>query len=483
MLNLDRPTPERIAHALNLLSVSGDVWTLRAEIAWESRAGTVFQAACRFPDDWRIVNVEQLSAGPRRRELVGWKVQAHPESGQVLLLDFPDGLTPGRVEPIGIVARRVAEGPEAPQALPLFLPMDCESSNVVLAVAADVQTLFTSAQWTPFERFDGDSAAVWNTLPSWGNAQTPATPSRLLFRLTSADSLPFASSRLVREEIGAAEASVELTFGVERIEERWSIRLDSLPGDRRIELFFPSSAAGSEWSCGQDRPVSVTPERILSPTMSRPQLPPGGELWSIAVPPLEAGEPLLITGVLRRARTERDVVPLVFVPQATSFRGRVSIVSELTEPLEIRERAFPAEDGQSVDREAAVRRQEMLPESELWGTGPGIGNGPSVAIRRSSPLIAGRSLPWSRSCPPMHKGMTITSSGWTSATAPRAVNYEFDWITPPSSSPSYAMISAFRSPHPARKWWWRRRWMVKTGTSASCIACRFAGDCCVPIIG
>lgn len=371
LLNVERPSVERQAHALNLLTTDQKLWTLTAEIAWESRSGTVFDARCRFPDGWRVTSVVQLGGGRESQELAGWEVQPHPESGQILRLEFPEGLTSGRVDPVRVIAQRdVSIGP-IPARAPLILPLDCESSEVLFQFdprIGDEPSWTSGGQFEPFEV--QTAAAVWNTLRSWPAViDTPSDAGRLLHLINVDSNHSFAaeddSSRL------QAAANVDIELAGDRVHERFEIRLSRLPtAGREIELYFPRREAGIAWSWSDsDAEVAV---RRHSPrqTSGARTLPNDGEI-SVVTLPEEASGQLTLIGQRDVHLTDEYPIPLIFVPRALVFQGTVTLKPDQDDTYSLHEQ--PRLDAASGAADVpVVERLSMQPRTwnyRNWDSG------------------------------------------------------------------------------------------------------------------
>lgn len=336
LLNVDRPPVERSAHALNVLTADDLVWTLTAEIAWESRNGTVFDASCRLPDGWQVVSVVPLGGGRERQELTSWDVQAHPESGQVLHMEFPEGLTPGRVDSVRIVSHRISSTP-SPTHIPLMIPLDCESSEVVLVVDPSLSGELPLSATTALERFDPHTAAaVWNTLPSWSEVASGAAKSSVVLHLLTSDSAPIVSGDPARRTLDAV-LQTSVAFNGQQVQEQFEIRFNAGDAVREIEIAAPKGMTGLTWSLRhEDTETLVNPQRVGRSRAA--SAPPGleSDLWSLALPEGVTG-PTTLVGRRTVSPGRRYVVPLLLLPQVQRFQGRIALTVDNAEAYELTE--------------------------------------------------------------------------------------------------------------------------------------------------
>ncbi len=334
LLNVERPAAERTAHALNVLTVTDAIWTLTAEIAWESRSGTVFDAACRLPEGWQVVSVVQLGGDRELQELADWEVHAHPESGQLLHMEFSEGLTPGRVDPVRITAHRNPLAAPLTH-VPVVLPADCESAEVLLLVDPRTGKNLPLPANRGFEPFDAHTAAaVWNTLPAWSEVLRGSLLAERLFHLTTTESAIPIPPEDVATLLDAA-VQVSVTFDDRQVHEQFDLRLQLSESQREFTLYAPRGAAGIAWT--MDAPAAQPVSARLSP---RPPLATPDETWSLTWPQPVSGAVTLIGR--RTVPREADyVVPLLLAPQARRFQGRILLSPDRAESFQLREIPFP----------------------------------------------------------------------------------------------------------------------------------------------
>jgi|GEM_PF-5735484 len=321
LLSIERPTTERVAHALNLLSTSEDMWTLTSEIAFGSRSGTVFHASCRIPDSWHVTSVVQLGGGRETEELPGWEVQTHPESGQLLLMEFSEGLLPGQINALRIVAQRSRSTGDAPFGWPVILPLDCESSEVlVTGRLADLKSVVPQVGEV-LEPFDAASAAaVWNTLPSWSRVSAAAEPTIQLLQVTNLDSVRTTANRDPHRTL-QADAEIQVNIVGEEVSEQIDIQLRGVSAQREQELQFSSSLSGMIWSLVEFPQEALVPRRVTQPSGAA-----AGELETyLFILPESTPDTVTLVGRRTAAIQSGIPVPLVFVPTARQFLGRVTV--------------------------------------------------------------------------------------------------------------------------------------------------------------
>lgn len=342
LLNVERPAVERLAHAINLLSPGPRLWTLTTEIAWESRSDTVFDASCRIPEGWQVIKVVQLGSGRESQELTGWDLQPHPDSGQLMTLEFPEGLKPGRVDSVRIIAQRDVSSRRRPTQVPVVVPVECEFSEVLLLLDATATKELALKSGDHFEPYDPTSATVWNTLPAWSMALNPSGGASLLHVIHPESPIPIS----VENSSTSIDAAVDVRIAIEgdRVVERFEVRLDEVSsGESSVEFYFPRSAAGIRWSAGDPAVELSAMRRSSRQSAASKHLSPDGEICIVALPERESDQ-VTVIGKRETIWNGDYPVPILLMPDARSFSGRITIAPDQDENYLLRE---ISEDGRS----------------------------------------------------------------------------------------------------------------------------------------
>lgn len=355
LLNVDRPNSERSAHVINQLAVGPRQWTLTAEIAWQSRSGTVFDAACRIPDGWRVHSVVRLGGGRESQETTDWKLEPHTNSGQVLTLEFPDGLTPGRVDSVRIVAQRDVMSSREPTTVPFITPVDCDVSEVLLQIDRPSMQQLALTSGDQFEPFDIQSAAtVWNTLPAWSSVSDDSGDQAVLHVIHPESSVPLSNLRTA--STGGVAVDLAVTLRDTQIHEQYAVRLDDLADDERaLELMFAESTPGIRWAAEADPELELAIQRRPATTGKADER---GEVYVITLPNRD-GDQVRLIGTRELAWTDDYAVPVATAPRARRFTGRVRLSVESTKAY-----VLSKQNAADSSREPGIASNSDAPISE-----------------------------------------------------------------------------------------------------------------------
>lgn len=307
----------------SVLSVDDDAWSLTTDLIWNSLNGGGYQTSCLFPPDWEVTDVtlnrpastqrtaETVDESDRIRTAapLNWEVQSHESGGSVLGIEFLEVIQPGTPRSVHVIARRRAPAQGDRVAIPLPRMLNCDVSEMTLAVEYPSSM---SADVSPDSRLE---RIAQPTSPSFVIPAEKPNYERRWYRGDSLDGV--GTLRLVprlQPVQVRAETLIEALPAEYRL--KYSIYSDHAETQAdRLLVYLTESGPDIRWIWKGASPVELSAVRHAKSQHVEWNLPPNGELWEIYLPRVIA-KGVAIEGTATSRWLENNHPALLFIPQS-----------------------------------------------------------------------------------------------------------------------------------------------------------------------
>ncbi|MDZ4688873.1 MAG: hypothetical protein SH850_27675, partial [Planctomycetaceae bacterium] len=336
------PRSTLAAHVLSAVALGDDEWTQQSEVAWRSTSGTAFQLAMRVPPGWEVIDVDAFSesGAPER---ISWERLTEADGATRLAVELLDALRPEVPRRFTVWSRRrpVEEG--ATFECPALRPLDCQSVETVLAFQAGSRYWLAANETGTLKPIDGAQlSAPWNASPMWASLTSGREPVDAWFHSDRSDEAgPLRLDSRPRPVRADVTVRAELAQGVLAEEYTLKIRPEERGASERLLIFITQPGPEVSWRVEQPDGVEVLSRRLTADRRLARELPSGGELWELRLPPLSSEE-IVIAGARAQPLSLPARVGLVFLPQSLATTSHAIV--DAAESLGLQPSAHRLED-------------------------------------------------------------------------------------------------------------------------------------------
>ncbi|MDB5384544.1 MAG: hypothetical protein JWM11_190, partial [Planctomycetaceae bacterium] len=329
-ITLGKPRARVVARVLSDLQTRSSDWSCVTQLQLTAAEGSVFDLKCRIPVGWDVIDVRDVNS-PK----LEWSILTSNPGERLLALHFLEALSADKPRTVEIEARRGAGPADQMFAVPAFEPLGIDGLQMLVAVtsAAEIRpVLDAGTSFEPCEEADLDSE--WTLTRFWQTRLSGRNPKPLLLRLNGVAPEGNFTLQSLQTPIEVS-AEMKIQFTLEKMTKSVLLRVSPQHG-RTERLLVYQSEPGPQlsWVLAGTPPRPVEARKLPTFRHAAWDLPTTGELWELRLPQPQA-VPFDLEGVRTRGLPATGRLGLVFVPQAQTFRGQVSVEAPAELGLEL----------------------------------------------------------------------------------------------------------------------------------------------------
>lgn len=324
-VEISRPRLAVSARVVSHLNIDAESWNLRSDVDWQTTSGSTFELQCSIPAGWEISSV-----APRSEDsaITNWEVKPARDGSRIVNIEFLKSVGPDEPKRVLVVASRVPLPAGVPLRLATIEPLDCNSVDQWLIVTHPRGMSATIGTDSDFRQISEDALPqIFRNSPLWKEVQPNSELGRMVLNcsgLVATGTVTFES----RERALEARAGVRAEISRDRLLEEIAVDLEP-QGEAVDSIYLFLSRAGSQFEWTLQSGTDTVPLDLLRMPVAqeaRWNLPAGGELWELKLPEPQRA-PFRVLGRRSGALPASTSLPLVFVPGARSFSGRIEWIA------------------------------------------------------------------------------------------------------------------------------------------------------------
>jgi hypothetical protein len=378
-VTLGKPRPRIVARVLSDLQTKSTDWSCLSQLQFTAAEGAAFDLQCRIPLGWDVIDVRDINS-PK----LEWSIIVPSPGERRLALHFLEALSADKPRTIEIDARRGVGSADEKFAVPAFEPLGIDGLQMLVAVnsAAEIRRVLESGtSFEPCEEADLDSE--WTRSKFWQTRIAGRNPKPLLLRLNGVAPEGQFTLQSLQTPIEVS-ADMRIKFSREKMTKSVTLRISPQHSRTERVLVYQSEPGPQfSWTLSGTSPRSVVARKLPVIRHAAWDLPPTGELWELRLPAPQS-TPFELEGVRTRGLPPTGRLGLVFVPQAQTFRGQVTVEAPAELGLELKA-DHTESDGVTEYATGPLKRTWAFRESGAalrFETRVAAAQGPAPVIRR-----------------------------------------------------------------------------------------------------
>jgi hypothetical protein len=329
-VTLGKPRARVLARVLSDLQTKSSDWSCVTQLQLTAAEGSAFELKCRIPTGWDVTDVRDVNS-PK----LEWSILSPPSGERLLALHLLEALAPDKPRTIEIDARRGAGPTDQMFAIPAFEPLGIDGLQMLVALSSPAEirpVLEAGTSFEPCEEADLDSE--WTSSKLWQSRLADRKQKPLLLRLNGPAPEGHVTLQSLQTPIEVS-AEMRIHFTSEKMTKTVLLKVSPQHGRTERVLVYQSEPGPQlSWVLAGTPSRPVEARKLPTIRNAAWDLPSTGELWELRLPQPQA-TPFELEGIRTRGLPPTGRLGLVFVPQAQTFRGQVSVEAPADLGLEL----------------------------------------------------------------------------------------------------------------------------------------------------